>query len=807
MTEPGHPPRQGLYDPRHEHDACGIGFVVNIKGTRSNQLVRQALTVLVNLDHRGASGAEANTGDGAGILMQIPHHFLQQACRGLGIDLPEPGQYGTGTVFLPPDRGERHTCEKVFEEMIAAEGQKLLGWRTVPTDNRYLGTTAKIGEPFVRQVFIGRSPDISDDQAFERRLYVIRKSIERAVVVLNAATEEFYICSLSARMIVYKGMIACDEMSNFFHDLHDESVVSAFAMVHSRFSTNTLGEWKLAHPYRHVVHNGEINTLRGNINWMHARESMFASPDFGDDITKLSPIITPGASDTAGFDNALELLMHTGRSLPHSLMMMIPEAWERNPDMPAARRDFYEYHAALMEPWDGPALIAATDGTRVAAILDRNGLRPFRYTVTKDDLLVMGSETGVLDIPPAEVAYKGRLSPGRMFLVDPSKGRIIGDEELKNDLAARRPYGEWLAANKTDLADLPTPGAYYAGDPSTRRQRQRAFGYSTEDLNVLIRPMAATGGEPIGSMGNDAPLAVLSDQSPQVFGYFKQLFAQVSNPPLDAIREQLVTSVETFIGSEGNLFDETPEQCRQLKLNEPVLTNRELEKIKELGRPGLRARTLSTLFRPQDGPGALEAAMDSLCEEAVRAVSDGHTIIILSDRGVDGEHAPIPSLLATAGVHQHLIREGTRTKVGLVIESGEPREVAHFALLFGYGAAAVNGYLVLETVDELADGDPALDGIDSDTAESNFVAAVHKGVVKVMSKMGISTLQSYRGAQIFEAVGLKQEFIDRYFIRTPSRIGGIGVAEIEEESRRRHGFAYLEPKAPGAQQFKSGGMY
>ncbi len=799
-------PNRGLEHAMRVRDACGVGVVADIKARRSHDIVLKGVEVLVNLDHRGARGADPDTADGSGILIQIPDEHFRAVTVDSGVALPATGEYGVGMTFLPRDPGLRERCRNIIEQTVTAEGQAFLGWRKVPVNSDAIGPVARGRQPAIRQFFVGSSAEQFDDQAFERRLYVIRKSIERAVVALNAATEEFYICSLSARIIVYKGMIACDEISNFFHDLRDESVVSAFAMVHSRFSTNTLGEWKLAHPYRHVVHNGEINTLRGNINWMHARESMFASPDFGDDITKLSPIIIPGASDTAGFDNALELLMHTGRSLPHSLMMMIPEAWERNPDMPAARRDFYEYHAALMEPWDGPALIAATDGTRVAAILDRNGLRPFRYTVTKDDLLVMGSETGVLDIPPAEVAYKGRLSPGRMFLVDPSKGRIIGDEELKNDLAARRPYGEWLAANKTDLADLPTPGAYYAGDPSTRRQRQRAFGYSTEDLNVLIRPMAATGGEPIGSMGNDAPLAALSEQSPLLFSYFKQLFAQVSNPPIDAIREELVTASETYIGSEQNLFDESPAHCRQLRLPRPILTNHELAQSQEIDRPGLRARTLSIVFDRNAASGAMETALDELLQQAAAAIDEGFTLLVLSDRGVDADHVPIPSLLAVSAVHHHLIRQGSRTRVGIVLESAEPREVHHFAVLLGYGAGAINPYLALETVEELSD-EGFLNGVGAEASKASYIKATEKGVVKAMSKMGISTFQSYRGAQIFEAIGLSHDLVDRHFTWTPSRLSGVGLGVLEQEARRRHEAGFPDRHIAGSQILPVGGQY
>ena len=800
--------RQGLYDPAFERAACGVGLVANVKGVKSHDIVTKGLEVLINLGHRGASGTDPETGDGAGVLVQMPHEFFSREAGRLGIELPARGDYGVGVAFLPREAKERAACEQTIERIVGQEGQSFLGWRDVPVSPAAIGTLAARVQPVIRHFFVGRGDGMSSEYPFELKLFVVRRQIEKAVAALDdAISDNFYVCSLSSTQVVYKGLIMAEQLEHFYHDLGDDFLATSFILVHSRFSTNTLGTWRLAHPYRYVIHNGEINTLRGNINWMTARESALSSPVLGDDVEKLLPVVGPGQSDTAALDNVLELLLASGRSLPHAMMMQIPEAWAEHIPMDQAKKDFYEYHSTMMEPWDGPALVIGSDGTRVCAILDRNGLRPCRYLVTTDDLLVMGSETGVLDVPPEKVLYKSRIQPGRMFMLDTEEGRIVDDAEIKAGLSSMQPYGRWLAEQKVSLDELPDPVHVNGVDSETLATRQAAFGYTREEMNMIIGPMAANAYEPIGSMGNDAPLAVLSDQNPLLFYYFKQLFAQVSNPPLDAIREELVTSVETFIGSEGNLFDETPEQCRQLKLKEPVLTNGELEKIRELDRPGLRARTLSTLFRPQDGPGALEAAMSSLCEEASAAVSDGCTIIILSDRGVDAEQAPIPSLLATAGVHHHLIRKGMRTKVGLVVESGEPREVSHYALLFGYGAAAVNGYLVLETVDQMADGDPLLDGIDRGTAEGNFVKAVHKGVVKAMSKMGISTLQGYRGAQIFEAVGLSKGFIDRHFIWTSSRIGGIGIAEIEEESRRRHAFAYTETRAPGAQPFKAGGMY
>ena len=792
MTEPGHPPRQGLYDPRHEHDACGIGFVVNIKGTRSNQLVRQALTVLVNLDHRGASGAEANTGDGAGILLQIPHRFLQQACRGLGIVLPDPGQYGTGTVFLPPDRDERHTCERVFEEMVEAEGQELLGWRTVPTDNRYLGTTAKIGEPFVRQVFIGRSPDIADDQAFERRLFRIRR---RAAYAIRAAgrpgEERLYVPGLSCRTMVYKGMLTPRQLEEYYPELSDPLMESGLALVHSRFSTNTFPTWKLAHPFRYLIHNGEINTLRGNVNWMRAREMMLATRCFGDDLESVLPVIGDfEGSDSAILDHVLEFLTLGGRSLAHVMMMMIPEPWENHESMSPEKRAFYEYHSCLMEPWDGPASIAFTDGIRVGAVLDRNGLRPSRYCVTKDDLVVLASEAGALELDPGQVLYKGRLQPGRMLMIDTAEGRIVSDEELKQQVATEQPYREWLDENLVRLEDLPEPTVEKRClDHKLVLQWQQTFGYTFEDLRVFLEPMVRQGRDPVGSMGNDAPLAVLSDRPHLLYNYFKQLFAQVTNPPIDPIREELVTSVETTIGPEHNLLEPRPHSCRHIKLQSPILKNDELAKLRQIQRPGFRAATLPILFSIADGEDGLERAMDALFAAAGQAIDEGSNVLILSDRLVDRDQAPIPALLAVAGLHHHLIRAGARGKVGLVVESGEPREVHHFCLLIGYGAQAINPYMAYESLDDML-RTGMLTGYDLDGAVSRYVKAAVKGVVKVMAKMGISTIKSYRGAQIFEAVGMSPEVIERYFTWTDSRIGGIDLRGIAREALERHGRAF-----------------
>jgi len=798
----------GLYDPRLERDACGVGIVANISGKKSHDILEKGLEILVNLSHRGACGCDPLTGDGAGILLQIPHQFFKQQCSDIGITLPGPGEYGVGMVFLPPDPGPRQACEALVQRVIESEGQHFLGWRDVPVNNSEIGYMARDSQPSIQQVFIGRGSAVKDEAHFERKLYVIRKIIERAVGQKGDDIQQhFYIASLSCNRVVYKGLFIGTQIKGFYPDLTDPAMSSAFAMVHARFSTNTLGSWRLAHPYRLVCHNGEINTLRGNMNWMAARQAMFSSDQFGEDMEKLFPIITPGASDTAAFDNTLELLLATGRSLPHALMMMIPEATGEHVEVSQDKRDFYEYHSCLMEPWDGPALIAATDGTRIGVVLDRNGLRPFRYVVTKNDLLVMASEVGVLDIPPEEVRLKERIHPGRMFLLDTNEARIIDDEELKAELSRRQPYGQWLADNRVTLEELPEPSDVIKLATETLPSLQRTFGYTLEDLQIVMEPMAVTGAEAIGSMGNDTPLAVLSGRPQLLFNYFKQLFAQVSNPPLDAIREELVTSLEAFIGSEQNLFGETPEHSHQLRLKQPILTNAELEKIRNISVGKMKAFTCSTLFDIQEGQGSLERALEELCRQASAAVEVGNTIIILSDRGVDAQHAPIPSLLATAAVHHHLIREGTRTKVGLVVESGEPREVMHFALLIGYGAGAINPYLAFAILHDLADRGITTGQVDAYNAEKNFIKAVGKGVLKVMSKMGISTVQSYRGAQIFEAVGLNQELVDRYFTWTSSRIQGIGISTIEEEARRRHASSYANGQVWTDLELDQGGLY
>ncbi len=800
--------QSGLYRPEQEHDACGVGMVANVNGDKTHSIIEECLQVLNNLGHRGASGSDPDTGDGAGILVQMPDAFFRKVTSGLGFTLPIEGEYGVGMAFLPQDAAAVATVVAHIEQVVASEGLTMLGWREVPLDHTTIGRDARAVCPTIRQFFVGKgAADTPNRAALERKLYVVRKVFENTLGQTGISDDDAdfcYLCSLSCNTVVYKGLLVSHQVAQFYLDLNDETLVSAFALVHSRFSTNTLGHWKLAHPYRYLAHNGEINTLRGNINWMHARENQFRSPLYGDDVHKLAPICNPQASDTASFDNCLELLVMTGRDLAHSMLMMIPEAWDQHETMPQEKKDFYEFHSCMMEPWDGPAMMLATDGKDVCAVLDRNGLRPFRYTVTHDGKLVMASETGVLDLPAASIKEKGRLQPGRMFLVSLDEGRIIGDEELKHTLSSRKPYGQWLQEQKVALEDLPPADAAAPVGSFNLRQHQRAFGYTIEELRMLTTPMAAAGYEATGSMGNDASLAVLSSQNRPLFDYFKQLFAQVSNPPLDAIREELVTSLEAFIGSEQNLFDESPEHCRQLRLKSPLLTDAQLAQIRALNLPGMSSVTLPTLFEARTG--SLQQALDTLCNAASRAIADGKNIIVLSDRGVDAEHAPIPSLLATAAVHHHLTREGTRTRVGLVVESGEPREVQHICLLIGYGAGAINPYLALESVADLAERGE-LNGTTPAYAVYNFLKANEKGILKVMSKMGISTVQSYRGAQIFEAIGLKDDVVNRYFTGTPSRIQGIGLDIIEAETLQRHRAAFDDPFMPGMQELDMGGQY
>jgi glutamate synthase (ferredoxin) len=798
--------RRGLYDPSQEHDACGVGFVVQMKGRTSHAIVTQALSILKNLEHRGACGCEENTGDGAGILIQTPHAFFAKECAKLGIALPPRSHYGAGLVFLPRDPAQAQRSQQIFEQIVAEEGQTVLGWRDVPTDMSSLGPTARDAAPTFKQIFIARAASVADDWAFERKLYVIRKRAEHALAKSDVSERGlFYIPSLSARTLVYKGMLTPSQVELMFPDLGDETLASALALVHSRFSTNTFPSWPLAHPFRFVAHNGEINTLRGNRNWMRAREALCRSELFGEDMQKLLPIVLEGGSDSATFDNVLEFLHMGGRELPHAVLMMIPEAWSGHEMMDDERKAFYEYHGCLMEPWDGPASIAFTDGTVIGSVLDRNGLRPSRYYVTKDDMVIMASEVGVLDVAPENVLIKERLHPGRIFLVDTKEGRIIDDAELKQRYTSAQPCRKWLDENLLSLTNVPAPKDVPQPDHATVFSRQQAFGYTHEDLRILLVPMGQKGEEPIGSMGNDAALAVLSNRPRMLYDYFKQLFAQVTNPPLDAIREQLVTQVETPLGPEGNLLQPGPESCRMLKLKTAVLDNEELAKIRHLDQKGFRTLTLPMLFPAGSGGAGLAQALDELCRKASAAIEQGYTFIILSDRGVDATQMPIPALLATSTVHHHLVRAGTRTRIGLVVESGEPREVHHMALLIGYGAGAVNPYLAFETLDDMIRQN-MLNGIDHAHAVKNYIKALNKGVVKVISKMGISTIQSYRGAQIFEAIGLEKNFVDKYFTSTASRVGGIGIDVVAEEVSQRHHRAYPERQA-GAPDLDWGGQY
>ncbi|MGD0018059.1 MAG: glutamate synthase large subunit [Candidatus Limnocylindrales bacterium] len=797
MGQTGGPRAQGLYDPAFEHDACGFGFVVDIAGRPSHAIVRDALTVLVNLEHRGATGSEKNTGDGAGLTIQIPHRFLLEQAAKSGLKLRGRGGYGVGMVFLPPDKVSRVDCFRLFERVVEEEGLRFLGWREVPTDNADLGASAKASQPLIRQVFIDRPEGMVEDLAFERKLYVLRRLVEKAVSRSAIPSRgDFYIPSLSCRTIVYKGMLNASQLRTFYPDLLDERVESAIAMVHSRFSTNTFPSWARAHPYRYISHNGEINTLRGNVNWMHARQSQFGSKLFGDELTKALPAIDTEGSDSAILDNTLELLYLSGRSLAHALMLMVPEPWQHHESMAPEKKAFYEFHACLMEPWDGPASIAFTDGIRIGATLDRNGLRPARYYVTADGRVVMASEAGVLDIPPDQIVAKGRLQPGRMFLVDTAEQRIVADDELKHRVATEHPYQEWLREWLVKLTELPPPPRVIEPDHETVLRRQEVFGYTAEDVRILINPMAVTGTEPVGAMGNDVALAVLSERPQLLYSYFKQLFAQVTNPPIDAIREEIIMATEMAIGPEGNLLEPDPKAAHQLELPSPVLSNEELEKIRHLStgdQHGFKTITLPILYHVADGGAGLRKAIEQLRDRASEAIAEGHNIIILSDRGHNADEAPIPALLAVSAVHHHLVRAGTRTLAGLVLESGEPREVHHFALLIGYGASAVNPYLAFETVhDQVRLG--MISGA-AELAEKKYRKAIAKGIVKVISKMGISTIQSYHGAQVFEAVGLNQDYVDEYFTGTPTRIGGVGIDVIAREVKMRQDRAY-PPKRP-----------
>jgi len=787
------PPAEGLYDLSKEKDACGVGFIANIKGKKSHQIVSDALSILCNLEHRGAVGADPRAGDGAGILVQIPHAFFTRKATELGFALPAPGEYAVGALFMPRETPWRKVIQSIIADQIRAEGLTLLGWRDVPTDNSTLGETVKPTEPANMQVFIGRGTQIATEDDFERRLYILRKSISHAIYQRrDRGLAGYYPASLSCRTVIYKGMFLADQLGTYYPDLKEADFESALALVHQRFSTNTFPTWSLAHPYRMVAHNGEINTLRGNNNWMAARQASVHSKLYGKDISRLWPISYEGQSDTACFDNGLEFLVQGGYSLPHAVMMMIPEAWAGNPLMDEQRRAFYEYHAAIMEPWDGPAALAFTDGRQIGATLDRNGLRPARYLVTRDDRIVMASEMGVLKIPEDQIVTKWRLQPGKMLLVDLEQGRLIPDAEIKAQLASAHPYHEWLARTQIVLEELPAAPVKGQRSNLPLLDRQQTFGYTQEDISILMTPMASTGEEANGSMGNDTPLSALSDKPKPLFTYFKQNFAQVTNPPIDPIREELVMSLVSIIGPRPNLFDtQGTAGTKRLEVRQPILTDGDLEKIRsisEIGDPHFKSRTLDTTFHSGLGASGLEQVLDELSARAESAVREGVNIIILSDRAAGSDRIPIPSLLACAAVHHHLIRTGLRTSVGLVIESGEPREVHHFACLAGYGAEAINPYLAFESIIAMKDRLPV--ALDDYEIVKRYIKSIGKGLLKVMSKMGISTYQSYCGAQIFDAVGLKADFVAKYFAGTHSQIEGVGLAEIAEETVRRHQDAF-----------------
>jgi glutamate synthase (NADPH/NADH) large chain len=784
----------GLYDPANEHDSCGVGFIADIKNRKSHKIVQDGLTILANLTHRGAVGADPLAGDGAGILIQVPDRLMREEADRLGFELPVCGEYAVGMVFMPQHDSTQKECEFALELMTTEEGQKVLGWRDVPTDNSCLGFSVKPNEPVIRQFFIGRGDNCADTAAFERKLFVIRKRAHLRIRKLKPeAHNEFYVASMSTSTLLYKGMVLAENLPSYFLDLNDERVESALALVHQRFSTNTFPSWELAQPFRYLCHNGEINTVRGNINWMLARRANMRSELLGDDLEKLWPLIGDGNSDSATFDNALELLVAGGYSLAHAVMLMIPEAWLDNPLMDAKRRAFYEYHAALMEPWDGPAAVAFTDGRQIGATLDRNGLRPARYLITDDGIVVMASEMGVLDIPEEKIVKKWRLQPGRMFLIDLEEGRIIDDAELKDQLAGAMPYQKWLDESQIKLKDVPAEVAAMAPDMSTLLDRQQAFGYTREDIEFFLKPMAVTGQDPIGAMGRDVPPAVLSHRSKNLFDYFKQNFAQVTNPPIDPIREELVMSLVSLIGPRPNLLDmKSGGKHKRLEVHQPILSSVDLEKIRRIEdfeQSTFSTYTLEMIYPASEGTAGMEEAIDQLCEKAGRVVRErGYNIIILSDRGIDADSIAIPSLLATGAVHHYLIREGLRTDVGIVVETGETRQVHDFCLLAGYGAEAINPYLALDSITQIL---PRLDtDLSVEQAHDRYIKAINKGLLKVMSKMGISTYQSYCGAQIFDAVGLSSRFVDQYFHGTATAIEGVGLREIAEETVRRHRAAY-----------------
>jgi glutamate synthase (NADPH/NADH) large chain len=801
--------RGGLYRPEFERDACGIGFVANIKSNKSHQIVSDALTILENMEHRGACGCENNTGDGAGLLIQTPHEFFFEECLRLGVHLPAFGRYGVGVVFFPKELKLREECRDIFIRTSEKLGLEILAWRKVPVNPSGIGPTALSVEPVIEQVFIACPDHITDREAFERKLFVMRNYASHTIN--NTVRKDhigFYIASLSYKTVVYKGQLTSRQVRQYFPDLGNKRVVSAFGLVHSRFATNTFPSWKLAQPFRYIAHNGEINTLQGNLNWLRTSENGFTSPYFSrEEMEMLLPIVTDGQSDSASLDNMIELLTLTGRSLPHVMMMLIPEAWDGNEDMHPVKKAFYEFHASFMEPWDGPASISFTDGRIIGATLDRNGLRPSRYCITSDDRVIMASETGVLPVDPCTIIEKGRLQPGKMFVVDLEQGRIISDEELKQGICSHKPYDEWLNRYKIRLNELPEPRIMFTHlEEDQVFKYQKAFGYSTEDLDTLITPMAEEGKEPIGSMGTDVPLAVLSDQPQHLANYFKQLFAQVTNPPIDPIREKLVMSLATFVGNNGNLLTEDPLACHTVALRNPVLSNYDLEKIRSIDTGIFQAKTLQCYFRADGNPGSLKKALDRLCRYAVDAAEDGFEVLILQDRAIDSDHAPIPSLLSTAAVHHHLIRKGLRGKVGIIVEAGDVWEVHHFACLIGFGATAINPYLALSSIRALKQTGRIGRGLDAEQLKKNYIKAVCDGLLKVFSKMGISTLQSYQGAQIFEIIGLNRDVVDTYFSGAVSRIEGMGLDEIAREVLVKHDVAFSRKDIP-VDRLPAGGLY
>ena len=800
----------GLYRSEFEHDSCGIGFVANLKGRQSHDIIENALTMLTCMEHRGGTGCDVNSGDGAGILIQIPHEFLQEECAGLGIELPAAGEYGVGMVFLPPDTAQAEKCREVFNLNIGKLGLKLLGYRVVPSSNAALGEAAINSEPAIEQVFIEKPAKLSA-QEFERTLFVLRKFTSHLInKTIAHEKDEFYIASMSARTIVYKGQLTTTQVRGFYLDLQNDKVVSAIAMFHSRFSTNTFPAWRRAQPFRYLSHNGEINTVRGNINWMGARAALMKSVNFSDaELQMLHPVCNRENSDSANLDMAIELLALSGRPLAQVMMMLVPEAWQTQENMDPVKRAFYEYYSCIMEPWDGPASISFTDGKIIGATLDRNGLRPSRYLVTDDGMVVMGSETGALIVDQSKVVQKGRLQPGKIFVVDLEQGRIISDDEVKADICSRQPYAQWLEKYKIVLDDLPAPeDEVHQPVMHSLLKRQKAFGYTSEDLNVILAQMVGTSKEPLGSMGADNALAILSDNPQQLSNYFKQLFAQVTNPPIDPIREEMVMSLRTYVGASLNVLDETPHHCHKVEIKQPVLTNVQLMKLKHIDHDHFQSQVIETTFLDDGKDGNLEKALNRICRYAKDAVENGFSIIILSDRSTDTNHAPIPSLLATAAVHHYLIREGLRTKADLIVESGDIRETHHFATVLGYGASAVNPYLALETLIEMRNEGVVNPKLSDMQLFDKYIKAVGSGLLKIFSKMGISTLQSYHGAQIFEALGINSEVIDKYFTGTISRIGGMGLNQIAREVTERHrkGFPQAS-QIPADNLLFSGGDY